>query len=254
MRVVILGYGNVGRYMTKALTDAGVEVVQIYNRSKIKYKRIPTTSDQKKIVKHAELYLICVSDEAIKGVSSLLSKISSKSIVAHTAGSVSSDVLASHHKRYGSFYPLQSISKNSKRIRTKNVPILINGSNKKIEKQLKKLAKKCFSKVACISDDDKIKIHLPAVIVNNFTNHLYARAYDYCKEEGLEFELLTPLISETAHRLEHSVHPKDHQTGPAKRKDKGTIKHHLAQLDSDPELRKIYNYLTHHISRYHEDS
>ncbi len=252
MKVVILGYGNVGRFMTKALSTAGIEVAQIYNRSKIKHRHITTTRKKEEIIKDAGLYLICVSDTAIKEVSELLSDISSKSVVAHTAGSVSSKILMDSHDKYGSFYPLQTISQGKRKLKTKSVPILINGSSSKVERKLKKLAKKCFKKVVSISDEDKVKLHLPAVIVNNFTNHLYARAYDYCEENGLSFELLIPLINETSSRLDTNVHPKNQQTGPAKRQDKGTIKRHAAQLGTDPELRKIYNYLTNHISNYHE--
>jgi len=254
MKVVILGYGNVGRFMTKALSSAGIEVVQIYNRSKIKHRRIPTTTTEKDIFKNAGLYLICVSDGAIKEVADMLTNISSKSIVAHTAGSVTSHILKESHDKYGSFYPLQSISQKEKKVRSKKVPVLINGSSKKVERRLKKIAQKGFKKVVSVSDEDKVKIHLPAVIVNNFTNHLYARAFDYCKEHGLEFELLLPLIKETSGRLDAEVHPKSQQTGPAKRKDRGTIKRHTEQLHSNPELRKIYNYLTNHIADYHEDN
>ena len=105
-----------------------------------------------------------------------------------------------------------------------------------------------------MDDESKIKIHLPAVIVNNFTNHLYAKAYDYCQAEGLEFDLLLPLISETTNRLNSKIHPKSQQTGPAKRKDRETIRRHISQLESDADLKRLYNYLTKNISAYHEDN
>src|SRR5690242_21497823 len=54
-------------------------------------------------------------------------------------------------------------------------------------------------------DEQRMKLHLAAVIVNNFVNHLYAMAEMYCKKEGLDFYLLLPLRSE-----EHTSELKSH--------------------------------------------
>ena len=67
--------------------------------------------------------------------------------------------------------------------------------------------------------------------------------------QGTEFDLLKPLILETALKVqEHS--PYTAQTGPAKRNDKRTIKKHLKQLDN--ELHKdIYELMTKSIQQTH---
>ena len=87
-----------------------------------------------------------------------------------------------------------------------------------------------------------------AVMVNNFTNHLYALIEKYCKDEGLDFYLLLPLIQETAARLEDAS-PSKTQTGPAIRGDDATIEKHLDLLNKYPQLKKIYELFTESISQ-----
>jgi len=253
MRVVILGYGRVGQLFSKAFQKAGIDVAQVYNRSRISIANLKTISSLDKLITDADLYLICVSDDAISGLASkLTNRIAKKSIIAHTSGSVRAAVLESVHKKYASFYPLQSITV-SRLDQLKDYPILITGSSKKVEKQLLDLAAQITKRSSKISDDDKIKIHLPAVLVNNFTNHMMAHAYDYCKQEKLPFDMLLPLIRETIDRLEEKEHPAKHQTGPAIRGDKSTLKRHRSQLSKMPYLKKLYNYITSSIKDYHEN-
>ena len=96
------------------------------------------------------------------------------------------------------------------------------------------------------SSDKRLKTHVAAVIVSNFTNHLYKLAEDYCKKEGIEFNQLIPLIEETAQRLK-TISPSKTQTGPAVRHDDLTIKQHLALLEKYPPLKKIYQLMTESI-------
>ena len=92
-------------------------------------------------------------------------------------------------------------------------------------------------------DDTRLKLHVAAVFVNNFTNHLYALAEDYCKKEGIDFKELFPLIEETASRLK-TISPSKLQTGPAIRNDEETIQKHLVLLASHPQMKKVYEFLT----------
>jgi hypothetical protein len=88
-----------------------------------------------------------------------------------------------------------------------------------------------------------LRIHAAAVIVNNFTNYLYAVTETFCHQECIDFNLLKPLILETAHRIQ-SVSPHDVQTGPAIRSDIGTIDKHLRLLNNHPKLKTLYTRLT----------
>lgn len=254
MKVVILGYGNIGRYFAKRFVEHEVAVVQVYNRSPKKVPSIKFTSRINRLVDNADLYLIAVSDNAIKDIAcSIQTHVSDKSIICHTSGSTPSSVLSEYTSNYGSFYPLQSITRQRLKANI-NCPILVNGSNPTTTKKLLELGRLISKKAKVISDDDKAKLHLPAVIVNNFTNHLMTLAFDYCQKEDLPYDLLLPLIKETTDRLKSNHHPSAFQTGPAKRRDDSTLSRHRKQIKAYPELKEVYNLMTKAIRNYYEDN
>ena len=99
------------------------------------------------------------------------------------------------------------------------------------------------------NDSKRVKLHLTAVMVSNFTNHLYALAEDYCHKESLEFKLLLPLIEQTGNRIKTNS-PRNVQTGPAARKDEVTINNHLNLLKGNHTLHKIYQLLSDSIKEF----
>ena len=70
---------------------------------------------------------------------------------------------------------------------------------------------------------------------------------DFCQREGISFNMLKPLIKETAERIE-TVSPAAAQTGPAIRQDSNTLQKHLAMLESYPHLKAIYGLFTDSIA------
>ena len=99
-----------------------------------------------------------------------------------------------------------------------------------------------------IDSDQRKKVHLAAVYVNNFVNHLYHIAHEICARENLPFELLKPLIRETARKIEVMA-PSEAQTGPAKRKDLKTINEHLELLSEDQ--KDLYQLISNSIQLIH---
>jgi uncharacterized protein YecE (DUF72 family) len=91
---------------------------------------------------------------------------------------------------------------------------------------------------------------LAAVFINNFTNQMYRIAHELTDEKSLDFDLLKPLIQETAKKVQ-TLSPYMAQTGPAKRKDKKTIKKHLKLLQEQPKFQDIYRMLTESIQNTH---
>ena len=59
---------------------------------------------------------------------------------------------------------------------------------------LKKLAKLIGSKSFPLDSSQREQLHLAAVLVNNFTNHLFAEADLICEQNNLPFDLLLPLV------------------------------------------------------------
>jgi hypothetical protein len=93
-----------------------------------------------------------------------------------------------------------------------------------------------------------MQLHVAATIVNNFSNHLFALAENYCDQQKIDFKLLVPLIEETAKRTEQ-FSPSQMQTGPAIRNDIQTIQIHLEVLENFPELKRFYELFTESIQK-----
>lgn len=234
--------------MGRKLKAAGHQIVQIFGRdskaaSDLAYELDTESTNYWNVVnRNADIYILAVSDIAIKEILQEL-QLPQKTIV-HTAASVSKDVLkeASHH--FGVFYPLQSLKKESAHI--PDMPVIIDAGDEATLRELDHLARSITDKVIVAGDEQRLKLHLAAVFCNNFVNHLYALAESYCKEEGLDFNMLHPLIRETAERIE-TISPGRSQTGPAVRNDQETIQKHLQLLNAHPHLKKIYEVLTESI-------
>ena len=71
---------------------------------------------------------------------------------------------------------------------------------------------------------------------------MYAIGKEICQENQLDFDILKPLITETANKVQ-LLSPEAAQTGPAKRNDTTTINAHLTFL-KDHNQKEIYKLLT----------
>jgi len=238
--VVIIGYGNVGQHLHKAFSNTNAVLVkQIYVRNLTKItplKNIETTNNLNKLV-DADVYIIAVSDDAIPIVSSQI--INTNTLVVHTSGSVSLDSLKNIGNK-GVFYPLQSFSKE-KEINFNDVPFCLEAENKKDYILLESLSFSIGKKVFPIDSKQRQQLHVAAVFVNNFTNHLYKIGQDICDNYNVPFEVLYPLIKEGTSKIE-TLSPKEAQTGPAIRKDQKTIENHLKLLNDSQQ--SIYKLIT----------
>jgi predicted short-subunit dehydrogenase-like oxidoreductase (DUF2520 family) len=252
MQVVIIGSGNTATVLSKLILANGFQISQVVSRN---IKHAETLANAlscsaadflSPMDETADIYLIAVSDKVIHEVINYIPK--NNKLILHTAGSVSIKVLENVSNQYGVLYPLQSLRKEI--ANTPDIPFLIDGNNQEVIDMIMQIGKKISNQVAFANDEKRLKLHLAAVFVNNFTNHLYTLASDYCKKEQLEFDLLKPLIFETANRLK-SVNPNDVQTGPAIRNDVSTIERHDKLLENYPDLKEMYAYFTKQISSFY---
>ncbi len=248
IKVVIIGAGNVAAHLYWSISRAEkAEVIQVYNRNRdhLEFLKDPAMgiSDLSQL-KQAELYIIAINDEAIPGVADQL-KVSS-GLVAHTSGSVDMAALQDY-ENYGVFYPLQTFSK-SKPVDFSEVPVCLEANSPENLDFLKKLALMISNKVFEVNSEQRRALHLSAVFVNNFSNHLFAIAQEYCNKNELPFDILRPLIKETVAKIE-ILEPFSAQTGPAIRNDHKTIQAHLQMLDENNQ--KIYSILTDSIQKLH---
>ncbi|MFV8225686.1 Rossmann-like and DUF2520 domain-containing protein [Christiangramia aquimixticola] len=248
IKVVIIGAGNVAGHLYQSFKKTEqINVIQVFNRNidKIDFTdRSTRKSSNFDEIEDAALYILAVKDEAIPEVANNLT--SKNGLVVHTSGSVTLDSL-SKFENHGVFYPLQSFSKN-KPVDFSGIPICIEANSEKNLGLLKEVASFLSKKVFEVNSDQRKALHLSAVFVNNFSNHLFTIAADYCREHDLPFEILQPLIRETVSKID-SLPPFSAQTGPALRNDQKTIDEHLSMLDGD--RKKIYELITHSIQNLH---
>ena len=245
IKVAIIGSGNVAQHLIKALVASKeIDLVQAFARTPSHLTHLlpkeKITSDYQKIVE-ADLYIISVSDNAIAEVSEKLPF--ENRLVVHTSGSSDITILSDKNRK-GVFYPLQTFSKN-KAIDFTPIPMCLETENENDFQLLEQVAKTLSKKVFAISSEQRRSLHVSAVFVCNFVNHLYQIGNQICEENNIPFEVLHPLIQETAKKIKE-LSPSEAQTGPALRNDTKTIEKHLAFLENE-NYKKIYELLTQSI-------
>jgi len=245
MKAVIVGSGNVATVMGKKIKQAGHEIVQVLSRTLEHAKILGNElgcayTDQNSAVNvDADIYLLAISDSALYGLKEL-SPLGHK-LVLHTAGSVPMDILGKVSSNFGILYPLQSLRREMSP--HEPVPLLVQGNTPGNTAIIKSFAESISNTVSVAGDEERLKLHVAAVIVSNFTNHLYTLAEEFCNKEKVDFKMLLPLIRETAQRLDNHL-PAAVQTGPAIRNDIFTLDKHLRLLSGHPRLKYIYLKMT----------
>ncbi len=248
IKIVLLGAGNVGVNLFKALQNKnGIELVQWYNRSAIQFKQgdsvVPMTTQLNDIVE-ADLYLLSVSDTAIPATSKALE--GKNGLIAHTAGSIAMRALDTH-QNHGVFYPLQTFSKQ-KEVDFSLIPLCLEANSEENLNLLKSVAQAMGGPIHLIDSVQRKALHVAAVFVNNFTNHLYAIGEELCKEHKVPFSVLQPLIAETADKIKH-LPPSVAQTGPAARGDQKILEDHLQHLTKKSH-QQLYQLISASIQQH----
>jgi predicted short-subunit dehydrogenase-like oxidoreductase (DUF2520 family) len=249
MNIVILGSGNVATLLGTCFLNAGYNISQVWSRNVqhaealASLLRTQFTDDIHSIDQSADLYIIAVSDDAIED---LVAKLGSfKGIVVHTSGSTSIEIFNNKFENYGVFYPFQTFSKG-RDVDFKIIPILLEASNSKSLEILNVFANSISNRVRVCNSEQRKALHIAAVFACNFTNRLYTLAQKLLEDYQLDFDLLRPLISETAQKVQEFM-PKEVQTGPAIRNDEKIINSHLKQLETHQTHLAVYKLLTEQI-------
>ena len=242
IKIVLLGAGNVGTHLCRALQNKeGLEIIQWYNRSLNSLEKelvqFAVTQNLNDIIE-ADLYIISVSDTAIPAISKALE--GKNGLIAHTAGSIPMEVLG-EHQNHGIFYPLQTFSKQ-KEVDFNQIPLCLEANQPENLNLLKKVAQSLGGPVHLIDSAQRKALHVAAVFVNNFTNHLYTIGEELCKAHKVPFSVLQPLIAETADKIKH-LPPSAAQTGPAARGDRKILKDHLQYLTKESH-QKLYQLIS----------
>ncbi len=255
--IAIIGAGNVGYHIARALNEAGFKIIQVISRDKKSAEDIGTqyhaqvNTNISSLLPGIDILLLTVPDHAIPEIVKDLHNF--QGIVVHTSGSVNIDVFRGLNCPHGIMYPLQTFTKG-RELNFKNIPIFVEASDESVLSRLIDISKELSDSVYELNSESRSQLHLAAVFANNFTNYMISAANDVLDFSGIPKEVLVSLLNET---FEKSLEtgPDYSQTGPAIRGDNSTIKKHLKLLSFSPELSQIYQCLTEAIqSRYNRDS
>ncbi|MGA9638305.1 Rossmann-like and DUF2520 domain-containing protein [Flavobacterium sp.] len=249
VNVILIGSGNLAQHLIVAIqnaekSDNTIRLIQVFARQKESLTHLldtdKITSDFTKI-KEADLYIIAVSDDAITAVSTQLPF--KNCLVVHTSGTLNMDALDNKNRK-GVFYPLQTFTKN-KPVDFKTIPICLETTNNNDHELIEKVGQTISNTIYKIDSQQRKALHVAAVFVNNFTNHLYHIGNEICNKNQIPFTILQPLIQETAQKI-LNLSPQQVQTGPAIRNDQNTIASQEAFLTNENQ-KKIYKILTQSI-------
>lgn len=246
MEIVIIGSGNVATQLAKAFCKHGHPIKQVFSKQSANAKALADTVKAESISNlsdldlEADLYLIAVSDTAIAQVISEMPEIK-KGIVVHTSGATPIEILQRFDKS-GVLYPAQSISRQVE-IDIKGIPFGIEANSSETSESLFNLLTPIATRIFSCNSKQRLALHVSAVLVNNFPNALFSMAQEILERENMDFDLLRPIILETANKVQNHL-PTEVQTGPAVRNDFSTINRHLQFLSYSNELTQIYQHLS----------
>ena len=163
-------------------------------------------------------------------------------VFLHTAGSMPMSVFREKALHYGVLYPMQTFSKQ-REVDFSIIPCFIEANDEFALKQIEGLAGQISHRVYQLSSEDRKYLHLSAVFACNFANHCYAVSQELLQQHGIPFDVMLPLIDETAAKV-HGMTPKDAQTGPAVRYDENVIGKQIQLLENQPYFQKIYDSMS----------
>jgi predicted short-subunit dehydrogenase-like oxidoreductase (DUF2520 family) len=239
--IAIVGYGHVGRafasfFKEKGVEDVVVAVRQVSTELRDQLPKGVSVVDDLSQLEKVDLVVVCVRDEAVAQV---INALPVHVPVAYTSGSIQLNELSAKH-RVGVFYPLQSFAGISVE-HVQDIPILIEARDAELLAFLRQFGLSYFNRVEEMSSAQRAKLHVAAVMVNNFTNHLFTLAHEWTRTHDLDFSLLIPLIQETVEKIRNHS-PDEVQTGPAMRGDSEVVQRQLEQLDGrTKELYRLFS-------------
>ena len=243
----LIGCGKVGSSLARRLVEKGFRANYIFNRTADKATQLsreiggqPVT-ELKDVCREEHWIIISVSDDRVVDLSKGLS--STHALVTHTSGVLSPNAISQSRKGY--FYPLQSFSSERSTDWSK-VPLFIEAEIEEDRKTLRDIAVLIGGSVHEIDAEQKKHLHLAAVFINNFTNHMLVLAEQIAQEKQLDFSIFHALLQETVDKA-IAIGPRNAQTGPAIRGDEKTIEQHISRLPE--KLKEMYRLITNDIQR-----
>lgn len=256
-KIVLIGAGNVATHVALELANRGVVVSQVWSRTMENARKLTcrlntaATDDVAEIATDADFYIFSVTDDALPHVISEVCARSSKGIFLHTAGSMSMKLFAPYVRRYGVLYPMQTFSK-AKDVDFSSIPCFVEASDELTLDCIRNLANVLTARVYELTEEQRGKLHIAAVFACNFSNCCFAMAAKLLRSNGIDFDVMLPLIDEMVDKV-HVMDPVDAQTGPAARGDTAVMAAHMQRLNASPDMQRIYEIMSATITKLKQD-
>lgn len=253
----MIGAGNLATNLAKALVAAGHHIVQVYSRTMTSAEALAEIIGTEAVVDipsvrdDADLYVVSVKDSALEELLPSLCLGKEEKVFLHTAGSMPMNVFAGKAKHYGVLYPMQTFSKK-KEVDFNVIPCFIEYNDSCAQTLIESLAHQLSEKVYRLGSEDRKYLHLSAVFACNFANHCFAISQKILERHGIPFEVMLPLIDETANKV-HRLSPLEAQTGPAVRYDENVIRKQADLLAGTPTLKEIYEQMSQNIHLFAQE-
>jgi len=252
--ITFIGAGNLATHLAQALAGDGYNISQVYSRTIDSARDLAGifnahfTNSISEINTNVDLIIVALKDSAVNEV---LSQIDfHNKLLVHCSGSLPLSVLKEYSENTGVLYPLQTFSKK-RSVNFKAIPVFVEANTEASEQKLLDVANQISDKVDLLNSEKRKALHIAAVFACNFANHMYTLAALFLESNEIDFEVLRPLILETAEKVQ-VLDPAEAQTGPAIRFDENIINEHLNQLDACPELRELYHSVSKSIFNFHQ--
>lgn len=248
MKITFIGAGRLATNLSRALLDAGHDIIQVYSRTMESAQKMATlaggaaTNDIKSLRNDADVYIVALKDSCVAELLPLLCKGKEQKVIIHTAGSLPMEIFKGMALHYGVLYPMQTFSKE-KIVDFKNIPCFLEGNDELSRRTIASLASSISEFLFALSSDDRKYLHLASVFACNFANHCYTIAADILAKHNIPFDVMIPLVDETAQKV-HELPPAEAQTGPAMRFDENVLRQQSQLLKDNPLAKEIYDRMS----------
>ncbi len=255
-KVAIVGAGSLAHHLSYYLAEEEeVQIRQIYSRTLEDASELAsdigatTINDLNQLERDTDVIFLWVNDDNITKVSELLPRdLHEEVLIVHSSGTKSLEVIADNFENTACLWPIYSFSKAQRRRKLDDVPFCIEGSNDFSRKKIEVLARFLSAQIISVGAERKRVLHMAAVFMNNFTNHIATLTEDFLTAEELTLDYLSPIMEQTIEKAK-KIGPQRAQTGPAIRKDIKTINAHLELLKENKDASELYKLISDQIMK-----
>lgn len=262
----LVGAGQAAWALGQALHAQGIPILRVIARpqsggpalaQRLEAEWIPWDPSERRLSKLEHqpstpgITLFAVSDDAILKVASAMDPERSLGWV-HCSGTVSLETLAPHPVR-GVFWPLLNLSRAEENA-WQGASILVQSSEPKLRDTLVEWSQRLQASARIVSEEQRQKLHLAAVMTANFNNVLLHWGHRLTRDLEGHQDLIPILLQQLRYFEQSNTDPLNRQSGPAWRNDLKTMDLHQKLLQDDPEGTALYRWFSSLIRRLRQNN